>query len=176
MQRVDKGGEAPYLYTKKVMEHFMHPHNMGEIKNPDGIGRAGNLICGDIMKVYIKVEKNKKRGNIIKNIKFKTLGCAAAIATSSMITELAKNKTIDEAIKINRKDVADSLGGLPPIKIHCSALATDALNEAIYDYLSKKKLPIPESISKKHEKIKNELVITEKRYKKFVKAQEQFLK
>lgn len=122
------------MYTKKVMEHFTSPKNMGEIKNADGIGTVGNPVCGDLMTIYIKVKDNK-----IKDIKFKTFGCGAAIATSSMITELAKGKTLEEAKKITRNDVAKNLGGLPPIKMHCSNLAADALKKAIEDYLKKKK-------------------------------------
>jgi len=146
------------------MAHFMNPRNMGEIKDADGIGKVGNPACGDIMWLYIKVgRKNNKE--IIKDIKFKTLGCAAAIATSSKITELAKGKTLEEAIKITRNDVADSLGGLPKIKIHCSVLAAEALNEAVYDYLKKNNLHIPEKIMDKHEKIRKELNEIEKKYK-----------
>jgi len=122
------------MYSEKVMEHFRNPKNMGEIKDADGVGTVGNPVCGDVMTVYIKV-----KGNMVKDIKFKTFGCAAAIATSSMITEIAKGKTLDEAIKITRDDVADELGGLPPIKMHCSNLAADALSEAIKNYNSKKK-------------------------------------
>lgn len=123
-------------YSKKVMQHFFHPKNVGKIKNADGIGKVGNPICGDIMWVYIKVAK-KKSQEIIKDIKFETLGCAAAIATSSMITELAKGKTLVEAMKITRDDVAKSLEGLPPIKMHCSNLAANALHKAIQDYSKK---------------------------------------
>lgn len=126
-------------YTKKILKHFTHPHNVGEIKNADGVGKVGNPVCGDVMYVYIKVGKNKKGKEFIKNIKFKTLGCVAAIATSSMITDLAKGKTLDEAVNITRKDIADGLGGLPPIKMHCSNLAADALQEAIKHYRRKKK-------------------------------------
>jgi nitrogen fixation NifU-like protein len=122
------------MYNKKVIKHFTNPHNYGKIKSADGVGKVGNPICGDIMKVYIKVDKKK---NIIKDIKFETLGCAAAIATSSMVTDLAKGKSLDEAMKINSKAVAKSLGGLPPMKMHCSNLATDALRDAIEDYKSK---------------------------------------
>ena len=121
------------MYTEKVMEHFRNPRNMGEIPDADGIGTVGNPVCGDLMTVYIKVKDNR-----IADIKFKTFGCGAAIATSSMITELAKGKTIEEAMKITRGDVADSLGGLPPIKMHCSNLAADALHAAIKDYEAKK--------------------------------------
>ena len=122
------------MYSKKVMEHFRNPHNMGEIKDADGIGTVGNPVCGDLMTIYIKVKDNK-----IEDIKFKTFGCAAAIATSSMITDLAEGKTIEEALKITRDSVADSLDGLPPIKMHCSNLAADALHEAIKDYKKKHK-------------------------------------
>jgi len=126
------------MYSKKVLKLFKHPHNVGEIKNADGIGKIGNPICGDMMFVYIRVGKNKKGQEIIQDIKFKTFGCVAAIATSSMITDLAKGKTLDKAMKITRKDIADSLGGLPPIKMHCSNLAADALHAAIKDYKKKK--------------------------------------
>jgi nitrogen fixation NifU-like protein len=125
-------------YNKKVMKLFMNPKNMGEIKNADGIGKVGNPTCGDIMWVYIKVGKDKNKKEIIKDIKFKTFGCAAAIATSSMITQVARGKTLEEAKKIKYKEVVDSLGGLPSIKVHCSQLATEALNKAILDYKNKK--------------------------------------
>jgi nitrogen fixation NifU-like protein len=124
-------------YSKEVMKNYMNPKNLGEIKNADGIGKIGNPTCGDIMWLYIKVEKDKKGNEIIKNIKFKTFGCTAAIATSSMITQLAKGKTLKEAEKITRNDVAESLKGLPPIKMHCSNLASDALRSAIKDYRKK---------------------------------------
>ncbi|MCX6668144.1 MAG: Fe-S cluster assembly scaffold protein NifU [Euryarchaeota archaeon] len=120
------------MYSDKVMEHFRSPRNMGEIKDADGVGTVGNPICGDLMTIYIKVKNDK-----IKDVKFKTFGCAAAIATSSMITELAKGKTLDEASKITRDNVANELDGLPPIKMHCSNLAADALREAIKDYRKK---------------------------------------
>ena len=121
------------MYNEKVMNHFMNPRNVGEISDADGIGTVGNPVCGDLMNMYIKV-----KGNKLEDVKFRTFGCGAAIATSSMITELAKGKTIEEALKITRSDVADSLGGLPPIKMHCSNLAADALHAAIEDYRKKK--------------------------------------
>ena len=121
------------LYSEKVMEHFQHPRNVGEMKNPDGIGYVGNPICGDIMELYIKVNNNK-----IIDAKFKTFGCGAAIATSSMITGMIKGKTIEEALKISNKAVVEALDGLPPVKMHCSVLAKDALKSAIDDYLAKK--------------------------------------
>jgi nitrogen fixation NifU-like protein len=121
-------------YSKKVMEHFMNPKNVGVIENPDGYGKVGNPVCGDLMEMYIKV-----KNEIITDIKFKTFGCGSAIATSSMVTEIAKGKHIDEAMKITRNNVADKLDGLPPQKMHCSNLAADALHAAIEDYKKKKK-------------------------------------
>lgn len=126
-------------YSNKVLQHFTKPHNQGEMKNPAGVGMVGNPVCGDLMKIYIDVRKDKIKGDIIKDIKFETLGCASAIATSSMITDLAKGKTIVEAMKITRADVAEALDGLPPIKMHCSNLADEALHEAIRDYRNKQK-------------------------------------
>ncbi len=121
------------MYSEKVMDHFKNPRNMGEIPDADGVGTVGNPVCGDLMTIYIKVKDNR-----LEDIKFKTFGCGAAIATSSMITELARGKTLEEALKISRGDVADNLGGLPPIKMHCSNLAADGLHAAIQDYLKKK--------------------------------------
>ncbi|HBG81853.1 TPA: iron-sulfur cluster assembly scaffold protein [candidate division CPR2 bacterium] len=123
-------------YNEKVIDHFMNPHNLGEIKNPSGIGKVGNPTCGDVMQLHIKVEE-KNGKEVITDIKFKTFGCAAAIATSSMITEIAVGMTLDEAKKLTRKDVSDKLGGLPPAKEHCSNLAADALHKAIEDYKKK---------------------------------------
>ncbi len=125
-------------YSKKVLEHFLHPHNQGVIKKPDGVGVVGNPVCGDLMKIYIRVGKNKKKEEVIEDIKFETLGCAAAIATSSMVSDLAIGKSLKAAAKISKKDVAEALKGLPPVKMHCSNLAEEALKAAIKDYLSKK--------------------------------------
>lgn len=122
------------MYSEKVMDHFTNPRNVGEIENPDGVGTVGNPTCGDMMTIYIKVKDDK-----IDDIKFKTFGCGAAIATSSMITELALGKTVDEAYAISRDDVANALEGLPKVKMHCSNLAADALQAAIDDYRSKQK-------------------------------------
>jgi len=122
------------LYSEKVMEHFKNPRNVGEIPDADGVGTVGNPVCGDMMTIYIKVKDDK-----IADIKFKTFGCGAAVATSSMVTELAKGRTLEEAMKITRADVAQELGGLPPIKMHCSNLAADALHSAIEDYKKKEK-------------------------------------
>ncbi|MFH0969599.1 MAG: iron-sulfur cluster assembly scaffold protein [Patescibacteria group bacterium] len=122
------------MYSKKVIQYFTKPHNQGIIKNASGVGTVGNPVCGDIMKLYIKVSKNKEGEEYIKDVKFETLGCGAAIATSSMITDLAKGKTLEEAGKITRQNVADELEGLPPTKMHCSNLAAEALQKAIEDY------------------------------------------
>ena len=117
------------MYTEQVMDHFMNPRNVGEVENPSGVGTVGNAKCGDIMQISIKVENN-----VIVDVKFKTFGCGAAIATSSRATEMVKGKTIDEALQITNKMVTDSLGGLPPVKLHCSVLAEEALHAAIQDY------------------------------------------
>jgi len=120
------------VYTDKVLQHFANPHNVGEIENPEGVGQVGNPVCGDVMKITIKVQDGR-----LADVKFKTLGCAAAIATSSITTEMAKGKTLDEGLKISRQQVADELGGLPANKMHCSNLAAQGLHEAIKDYLAK---------------------------------------
>lgn len=118
------------VYNEKVLEHFQNPRNVGTMDDADGIGEVGNINCGDIMRIYIKVDGDER----ITDIKFQTFGCGAAVATSSMVTELAKGKTLDEALIMTNKDVAESLGGLPPIKMHCSNLAADALHAAIKNY------------------------------------------
>lgn len=125
------------MYSKLVLQHFTNPKNQGRLKNPDGVGTVGNPACGDIMTVYIKVKKSKDK-ETISDIKFETLGCAAAIATSSMVTQLAKGKNVADAEKISRGDIAEGLEGLPPLKMHCSNLASDALKRAIGDYRAKK--------------------------------------
>jgi len=125
-------------YSQKVIQHFTRPKNMGKLKKFNGVGIAGNPICGDLMQIYINVSENSKKQKFIKEIGFETLGCASAIATSSMITELAKGKILKEARKISKKDVAEALEGLPKIKMHCSNLADEALHKAIEDYKKKK--------------------------------------
>jgi len=122
------------VYSAKVMEHFMKPRNVGEIENPDGVGEVGNPVCGDMMTFYIKVKDNR-----LEDVKFRTFGCGAAIAVSSMVSEMAKGKTLEEAMKITPRSVADELEGLPKQKFHCSNLGAQALNKAIKDYLDKKK-------------------------------------
>ena len=120
------------MYSEKVLDHFKNPRNVGELKDADAEGTVGNPVCGDMMTMYIKVKDDR-----IEDVKFKTFGCGAAIATSSMTTELAKGKTLDEALEISRQDVADALDGLPPVKMHCSNLAADALHEAVKSYKEK---------------------------------------
>jgi len=117
------------MYSEKVMDHFKNPRNVGEIEDADGVGEVGNATCGDIMKIYLKVEND-----IIKDVKFQTFGCGSAIATSSMVTEMVMGKTLEEAEKVSNKAVAEALDGLPPTKMHCSNLAADALHKAILDY------------------------------------------
>ena len=125
------------MYTEKVMDHFMHPRNVGEIENASGVGTVGNAKCGDIMRIYLKVEDG-----VIVDVKFKTFGCGAAIATSSMATELIIGKTVQEALEVTNKAVMEALDGLPPVKVHCSLLAEQAVNAALWDYAKKNNLTI----------------------------------
>ncbi|WDV44131.1 Fe-S cluster assembly scaffold protein NifU [Clostridiaceae bacterium M8S5] len=125
------------MYSEKVMEHFRNPRNVGEIENADGIGEVGNAQCGDIMKIYLKIEND-----IIEDVKFKTYGCGSAIASSSMATELIKGKSIKEAVELTNKAVVEALDGLPPVKVHCSVLAEDAIKSALYDYAQKNDIEI----------------------------------
>ena len=141
------------MYTQKVLEHFRTPHNFGSIKNPSAVGQVGNLACGDVMKLYLKIDKNKKGEDYIQDIKFETLGCAAAIATSSVITDLAKDKTLTEALKIKNEDIIKALDDLPAVKIHCSLLAADALTEAIYEFYQKTNQVISPELEKNHHRI-----------------------
>lgn len=132
------------MYSEKVIEHYSNPRNVGEIKNANGIGEVGNPVCGDIMKMYLKI-----KNNVIIDVKFKTFGCGAAIATSSISTELVKGKTIEEALKITNKQVVEELGGLPPVKLHCSVLAEEAIRSAIADYYRKENKMSEEEIIEK---------------------------
>jgi nitrogen fixation NifU-like protein len=126
-------------YSKKVMDHFMNPRNTGEIENADGVGEVGNPVCGDIMKMYLKIEND-----VIVDVKFKTFGCGAAVATSSIATEMIKGKTVEEALTLSNKAVVEALDGLPPVKLHCSVLAEQAVKSAISDYYRKKGIdPLP---------------------------------
>ena len=131
------------LYSEKVMDHFQHPRNVGKIEDADGVGEVGNAKCGDIMKMYIKVDENE----IITDVKFNTFGCGSAIATCSMATEMIKGKSIKEALAISNKAVVEALDGLPTNKIHCSVLAEEAVKAAVEDYYKRKGLPIPEDLS-----------------------------
>ncbi len=127
------------MYSDKVLDHFSNPRNVGEIPDADGIGEVGNPQCGDIMRMYLKIE-----GNVITDVKFKTFGCGAAVATSSMATEMVKGKTIDDALKLTNKAVMEALDGLPPVKVHCSVLAEQAIKSALWDYYTKKGVdPLP---------------------------------
>jgi nitrogen fixation NifU-like protein len=122
------------MYTQKVLDHFKNPHNQGEMKDADAIGQEGNPVCGDVMKIYLKI-----KDDVIEDIKFETLGCAAAIAVSSDLTDMVKGKTLEEALKITKDDIVNDLGGLPPVKLHCSMLGVDALHQAIENYKNKAK-------------------------------------
>ena len=133
------------LYSDIVMDHFMHPRNVGEIPDADGVGQVGNAKCGDIMKMYMKINDE----GVIEDIKFKTFGCGAAVATSSMATEMVKGKTIEEALKLTNKAVAEALDGLPPVKMHCSVLAEEAIQAALTDYYTRKGLNPDDYIPKK---------------------------
>ena len=142
------------MYSEKVMDHFTNPRNVGEIADASGVGTVGNAKCGDIMRIYLKI-----KNGIIEDVKFKTFGCGAAIATSSMATEMVKGKSIEEAMKLTNKAVAEALDGLPPVKMHCSLLAEQALKEALEDYFKKNNLPLPEGFEKpdaEHEEIPEE--------------------
>ena len=154
------------LYTKEIIKHFKNPKNIGKIKNADGIGKVGNIVCGDVMWFFIKVKNNK-----ISDVKFQTFGCVVAIAVSSMLTEMAKGKTLKKAMNITKYDIIKKAGKVPPIKVHCSVLAADALHEAIYDYLSKNKLKIPEKLKKEHNRIERELKQVEEQHKEFLKLE-----
>ena len=127
------------MYSEKVMDHFMNPRNVGEIENADGVGQVGNAKCGDIMRMYLKIDNG-----VISDVKFKTFGCGAAVATSSMATEMVKGKTIEEALKISNQAVAEALDGLPPVKMHCSNLAEEAIRAAVNDYKKKNGIPVDE--------------------------------
>lgn len=126
------------MYTEKVMDHFEHPRNVGEIENPSGLGTVGNARCGDIMRMYLNIDENQ----VIQDVKFKTFGCGAAVATSSMATELVKGKTIQEAMRVTNKAVMEALDGLPPVKVHCSLLAEEAIHAALWDYAVKNDIEI----------------------------------
>ena len=126
------------MYSEKVMDHFQHPRNVGEMENPSGMGTVGNAKCGDIMRIYLDIDDNQ----VIRDVKFKTFGCGAAVATSSMATEMVKGKTVQEAMEVTNKAVCEALDGLPPVKVHCSLLAEEAIHAALWDYAQKRGITI----------------------------------
>ncbi|OGI12734.1 iron-sulfur cluster assembly scaffold protein [Candidatus Micrarchaeota archaeon RBG_16_36_9] len=152
--------KTPSLYSKEIMKHFKHPKNIGIIKDADGIGEAGNVVCGDIMKIYIKVKNNK-----IADIKAECFGCIVAIANTSLLTTMVKGMNLKDALEVTKDDIVKKLGGVPPLKYHCSLLAIDALSEAIYNYYKKNNIPIPEKLKDKHERIQQSIESIEKRAK-----------
>ena len=143
------------MYSEKVMDHFSNPRNVGEIENASGVGTVGNAKCGDIMRMYLDIDDNQ----VIREAKFKTFGCGAAVATSSMATELVKGKTVEEALKVTNKAVMEALDGLPPVKVHCSLLAEEAIHAALWDYAEKNNIKIEgleKPVSDIEEKIEEE--------------------
>ncbi len=161
------------MYSEKVMEHFKNPKNQYRMDNPDGVGKVGNPICGDVMWIYVKIDQDEGEKGRISEISWETFGCTAAIATSSMVTELAHGLSIDEALQITKKEVADELDGLPPIKKHCSLLATEGLSEALYDYLEKNEKDIPQFLQKRHQDIKAEMEEIEEKYSDYIQMEEE---
>jgi len=165
------------IYSKEIIKHFKNPKNVGKIKKPSGRGEAGNILCGDIMTLYLKIGENKKGEKIIEDVKFETMGCVVAIANTSLLTTMVKGKKLEEALKIKKEDLLKKLGQpLPPFKIHCSVLAVDALKEAIYDYYLKNKIEIPEDLEKEHQRITKTKEELEKRYKGFQAFEKEILK
>lgn len=164
------------MYSEKVRNAFLKPHHMGKIENPDGVGTVGNIVCGDVMYLYIKVEKNAKGEEILGDVKWETFGCAAAIATSSTVADLAIGKSLKYAIGLSNQGIVSGLGGLPANKIHCSVLAVDALHEAIYNYFKKNNRAVPEKLQKRHKILKAEVEELKKKYGKLISMQEGLLK
>ena len=165
------------IYSKEIIEHFKNPKNVGKIKKPSGRGEAGNILCGDIMTLYLKIGENKKKEKIIKDVKFETLGCVVAVANTSLLTTMVKGKKLEDVLKIRKDDLIKRLGQpLPLFKIHCSVLAIDALKEAIYDYYLKNKLEISEDLEKEHRRITKTKEELEKRYKGFQAFEKEILK
>ena len=163
-------------YSKIIMKHFRAPKNVGKIKKADGVGKAGNIICGDIMKLYLKIKVDQQGVPRIQNAKFETLGCVVAIANTSLLTTLISGKTIEEVLQINKEDLVRRLGSpLPPVKIHCSVLAVDALKEAIYDYYIRHKLPVPDKLKSDHRQIKKVRVEIEEKYQQLTKLENKIL-
>jgi nitrogen fixation NifU-like protein len=162
------------MYTDKVLDHFRTPHNQGKLDDYSAIGKVGNVVCGDVMWMYIRVVPAADGGEeIIEDISWETFGCTAAIATSSMVSDLAKGKPLSAAIDITNERVAEELGGLPKPKMHCSALAADALNEAIYAYFEERERPIPDALQKRHDRILRHREEVEERYRSFQTSDDQ---
>ncbi len=159
------------MYTDQVMEHFRNPRNMGKLDDYSAVGKVGQVVCGDVMWVYIKVDLDSEGREFISDISWETYGCAAAVATSSMVSEMARGKTLEEAIRITNQDVAEGLGGLPPVKMHCSALAADALNEAIYAYLTEHGRQIPDVLEQRHQRVAKHMEKLEQRYGALLQSQ-----
>lgn len=164
------------LYSKQIIEHFKHPRNVGKMTGYDGLGKVGNIICGDVLWLYIKIGKDKQGREVIKNVSFETFGCIVAIANSSLLTTMVKGKTLEEAMKITKQDLLEKIRKVPPIKVHCSVLAADALSEAIYDYLKKNKKPIPQELAKRHQRIAKEKKIIEEKYRDWTKFEEKSIR
>ncbi|MCF7890778.1 iron-sulfur cluster assembly scaffold protein [Candidatus Bipolaricaulota bacterium] len=161
------------MYSEKVMEHFNDPQNQRKMENPDAIGKVGNALCGDVMWIYIKIGENEDGKEIIEDISWETFGCTAAIATSSMVTELAKGKTLEKALEISNEKVAEELDGLPSVKMHCSNLAADGLVEAIYNFLDSSEKEIPEDLQKRHEQIEQHMEKVQEEYGDYVEMEEE---
>lgn len=164
------------MYSEKVMEHFNNPRNQRKMEDPDAIGKVGNALCGDVMWIYIKVDENDEGEEIIEDISWETFGCTAAIATSSMVTELAKGEKLEKALEISNEKVAEELDGLPSVKMHCSNLAADGLVEAIYNYMDASEREIPEDLKEKHEQIKQHMEKVEEEYGDYVEMEEEMHK
>ena len=163
-------------YPKEIIRHFKHPKGLGRIKNPSAIGKAGNILCGDVLWCYIRVGKNKRGEEIIKDVRMEVFGCIVAIGISSLLTKMVKGKTIDKILELTKDDILKRAGKIPPLKVHCSVLAADALHEAIYDYYTRNGLPVPEYLKKEHERIKKTLKRVEEMFKKYVDLQKETMK
>ncbi len=160
-----------FPYPEEIIKHFKNPKGLGKLKNADAVGKAGNILCGDTLWCYIKVSE-KKGKEIIKDIKMEVFGCLVAIGISSLLTQMVKGKTIDEVLEIKKEDILKKTGPLPPIKVHCSVLALDALHEAIYNYFLKKGKKVPDKLNKIHERVIKTLKEIEKRHREFLKLEE----
>ena len=161
------------FYTPEVYDHFSNPHHAGQLPNPTSVGEVGNIVCGDMMRIYLQINPDPQTNQpTITDISFETYGCAAAIATSSITTDLAHNKTLEQALRITKDEVVKGLTNLPPQKIHCSILAVDALGEAIYNYYAQENLPIPPELQTRHDHITKQQEILNKRYEAWTKQGE----